>query len=482
MSGGGSGIVRPWKLDPEAVRRRANGIEGCKEVPCNLNIRHQISYLVGLENDDKHQARNVTNLARVTIFADTGTVGICRVLNGEIRQVFKRNIATLDGVERILKQPPPLTVIDKNIVGLTDDDDDDDNDDNDNDQENNKSTGNNKNKKAKMSQSQMIRTEIELADVGIAILQGEKEKLENHLTAIQPLSSTAIAAASPVAKIAAALKKSPAATTAAAMMGGSAHYKKAPPPAAPPSSTSTTTSSQNQHDSKQNDDSLASSSIIQSGMEFQFSLPAQAMKHVDQCLNDINKMGKLVRNVSTNGRGTVFLYGNGGVAYTPNIPRHLHQKLSQLRNSRMASRPSYIALGTRDRYFVTFHNGSFSCKGPKGLDRELRKLTKPPMSVSFGQSWDTFFVVFSDGSWKLAGRTIPDDLEEKLAAREDRPDLVCCHLGPSGEWFLKTRSGRMWWGGISDEADAAIIDLLDSGHEINVLDFGEDGSYYVSYD
>lgn len=34
----------------------------------------------------------------------------------------------------------------------------------------------------------------------------------------------------------------------------------------------------------------------------------------------------------------------------------------------------------------------------------------------------------------------------------------------------------------SDEADSAILDLLDSGHELNVLDFGEDGSYFVSYD
>jgi len=40
----------------------------------------------------------------------------------------------------------------------------------------------------------------------------------------------------------------------------------------------------------------------------------------------------------------------------------------------------------------------------------------------------------------------------------------------------------MWWGGITDEADAAILELLDHGHELNVIDFGDGGSYFVSYD
>lgn len=42
--------------------------------------------------------------------------------------------------------------------------------------------------------------------------------------------------------------------------------------------------------------------FISSGMEFQFSLPAAAMKHVEQCLKDISRMGKLVKGVATNGK------------------------------------------------------------------------------------------------------------------------------------------------------------------------------------
>ena len=400
-------ITSQWKLDPDAVRRRAQSIAGCREVHSHATSGvqpppHVVTFLVGLR-----EIRDVNQLARVTVFADTGTIGVCRVLRGEVRQIFRRNVISLDVVERYLRQPPKLTTIDHKLVGLGDD-----------------------------RKQPTLRSEIELAEVGVAILGAEKEKLESHLASIQP--------------------------------------KK---PEATPEKTASKQDNSRDFDV---DHSLASSA--QQGMEFQFSLSPTAMKHVDQCLTDINKMGKLIKGVSTNGKGTVFLYGNGGVAYTPNIPRPLHQKLSQLRNSTIASRPAYVALGTRDRFFVAFHDGTYHFKGPKGLDRELKHEKRPPLSVAFGNTWDTFFIVFHDGSWKYQGRGIPDALEEKLAARSDRPDLVCVNLGPNGEWFLKARNGRMWWGGVTDETDNAILDLLDAGHELSVIDFGEDGSYFVSYD
>jgi hypothetical protein len=56
------------------------------------------------------------------------------------------------------------------------------------------------------------------------------------------------------------------------------------------------------------------------------------------------------------------------------------------------------------------------------------------------------------------------------------------YLGPSGEWFLRARNGRLWWGGTSEEMDNSIQELLDAGHYLNFLDFGEEGSYFISYD
>ena len=380
-----------WKLEPKAVIKRALSIDGCKHIAPTkddaIETSPLLSFLVGMDR------RDVEQLARIYVFCDTGTVAICRILLGEVRKTFRKHVSSLDAVERILREPPALTTIDDSLVALN------------------------------KTNDTSLKAELELADVGIAILQGEREKLVHHLESI--------------AEVAARTPANP---------------------------------------------DVSESELSLQGLEFQFSLPPQPMKHVDQCLREINAMGKIVRSVATNGKGTVFLYGNGGVAYTPNIPRPLYHKLSQLRSSSLTHRPSYVALGTRDRYFCAFHDGSFTFKGPKGLDRDLKKIRKPPLSVAFGSSFDTYFLVFHDGSWKYQGRGIPVELEDKLIARQERDDLVCVNLGPQGEWFLRASNGRMWWGNVSGELDAALSELLDQGHYLNRIDFGDDGSYFISYD
>jgi len=410
------------KLNPDAVRRRASSITGCRELlPTSSVIDGSnnasaaatttssiCTFLVGCDNNQDNN-----NLARVTVYCDTGTIATARLAKSscQVRHVFQRNVTSLDAVERCLRQPAELTAIDWKLV-------DDDH-------------------RPAMTD---CRKNLELSTIGMAILRGEREKLVQHL---ECLTSEDDALETP----------NNANTTPA------------------PSSLSET------------NDSSRRINHTNSGMEFQFSLPAGPMKHVDQCLSDISKMNKLVRGVSTNGVGTVFLYGNGGVAYTPNIPRALYHRLSQLRHSKVhANRPAYVSLGTRERYFVAFHDGSFSYKGPKGLDRELRKLSTTPSSVAFGSSYDTFWIVYNDGTWKYSGKSVPIGLEEQLAREGTGAKLSCVNLGPEGEWFLRSREGHVAWGGVSDDLDAAIHELLDHDHVLNFLDFGDGGSYFVSYD
>jgi hypothetical protein len=422
------------KLDPAAIRARARKIPGCQFIPSDCPT--VCSFIVGCLNDEYQDkaGQNIETIARINIFVDTGTIATCRVLQGAVRQTFRQDVSSLDVVERLLRHPQNLTIIDDSLVHMSVAE-----------ASGSPSIGKNSSStsttkyatfNSQGSQSPSLRlvsqqAKIELADVGASILQNEKEKLQTHLKGLTER-----------------------------------------PPNAPnsPSERSEATAE-------------TTHQTMTAGMEFQFSLPASSMKHVDQCLSDINNMGKYIRGVATNGRGTVFLYGNGGVAYTPHIPRPLYHKLSQMRSSPAKVRPCYVALGTRDRYFVSFHDGTHAFKGPKGLERELKKIKKPPLSVAFGSTWDTFFIVLHDGSWKFQGRGIPAGLERKLSEREDRPDLVCVTLGPDGEsWFMKAENGRMWWGGISDELDENIQELLTTGNFLNFLDFGEDGSYFVSYD
>jgi hypothetical protein len=505
------------------------------------------------------------DVARVTVFLDTGTVCTSRVapFDSKVRHVFRRNVTTLDAIERLLKYPPSLTPIDHTIVGLNDDENDDDDED-ESEEEDDDDQGNDENQRGVVMVKdpiRVLRAELELADVGVAILEGEKAKLEHHLQSLVEQQQQRLPQAqpqapyqtqpNPIPSFGAATLTPPKSTAtpttavqvaAAAAVGTSAmKAAKAVPPSAmlaqqkdplvggaagpapkPPPAPATTLGWNPQprvptHPPAQQllqppsspAASIASSSNVavvtkDIGMEFQFSLSASSMKHVDQCMSDITGMNKLIRGVATSGRGTVFLYGNGGVAYTPNIPRPLHHKLSQLRsNTKMSSRPSYVSLGSKDRFYCAFHDGTYCLKGPKSLEKELKRcfaasvsavsavppmlqpqhvppLSHMPVSVAFGSTWESWFVVFPDGSWKFQGK-IPADLSHKLASRKDRGDLVRVTLGPSGEWFVKARNGRMWWGGLTDAADASIQRLL-KDHELCFLDFGEDGSYFVSYD
>lgn len=385
---------KDWNLDPVAIRRRAKSLAGVQALPTNSD--HIVSFLVGLNVHESTEP-----LARVNIFADTGTVSTCRIFRGAPRESFRRNVSSLDVVERLLRHPPTPTEIDESLVGVHDHDE---------------------GKKKPNS----LKDDIELAEVGLCILQGEVEKLENHVQWLEE--------------------------------------------------------EQSQKEKSQRRDDESDDVSEEEGMEFQFSLPVSAMKHVEQCLQDISRMNKLVRGVATNGKGTIFLYGNGGVAYTPNIPKHLYQKLKLLRNSPISARPSYVSLGTRDRYFVAFKDDTFDWKGPKALDKVLKGLPQAPRSVAFGNSYDTFFVVFDDGSWKFHGRSIPPALADKLGERRDKADLVCVNLGPHGEWFVRAENGRMWWGGISEDLDAVTQEILQAGNFLHFIDFGEDGSYFLSHD
>lgn len=351
------------KLDPSAVRKVAQEIPSCREFG-SLEDDSVLSFVFVEKN----------NVARINVYTNSGTIGTCRVLNGQVREIFKRNVSSTNALKRILSSPPTITTM-------------------------------------KESSFDEGFDKAEMAVVGMHILLEEQQKLKAHIEA---------------------------ATLA-----------------------------------------LEEREQDVSGMDFEFGLPSKVMKQVEQCLQDILDMGRYVTCVATNGRGAVFLYGVGGVAYTPGIPKALHSKLKSLKRNN-TTRPSYVAIGSRDRYYVAFHDGTADWKTSKNLDKCLKRRQVTARSVAFGDKYDSWFVVFDDGSWEC--RSIPDELTDKLSDRLDRPDLVCVTLGPSGEWFLRAKNGRMWWGGISEELDEMIQSLLESNRFLNFLDFGDDGTYFLSYD
>ena len=68
------------------------------------------------------------------------------------------------------------------------------------------------------------------------------------------------------------------------------------------------------------------------------------------------------------------------------------------------------------------------------------------------------------------------------AAHAHRPlsYLHCCNS--SGEWFVKGRNGKMWWGGTSDDFDDLMDFLEESERSPTFVDFGQYNAYFVTHE
>ena len=62
------------------------------------------------------------------------------------------------------------------------------------------------------------------------------------------------------------------------------------------------------------------------------------------------------------------------------------------------------------------------------------------------------------------------------------PPLTLSLLQLSGEWFVKGRNGKMWWGGTSDDFDDLMDYLEESERSPTFVDFGQYNAYFVTHE
>lgn len=207
------GAVKP-RLDIHAVRTRAASVPGCEILaPPSGPV---CSFITGM------MTGKAADLARVHVYTDTGTVAIGRVVQGRYRQVFRRNVSSLDVVEELLRSPPPLTKIDESLLSST-------------------------------AAPKSVIGQLEMVEIACAILEGERERLANHLESLPSMSTIQNA-------------------SSAATPGGSQGQ----------SGTPSSAIGTGMDPSSPGEESFATVGL--SGLEFQFSLPPESMKDVDQCL------------------------------------------------------------------------------------------------------------------------------------------------------------------------------------------------------
>ncbi len=110
------------------------------------------------------------------------------------------------------------------------------------------------------------------------------------------------------------------------------------------------------------------------------------------------------------------------------------------------------------------------------MSQELQGTSRTVRSVAFGENFNDCFVVYEDGWWYCSG-SIPNGLDSKLKARQSRADLDRVSLGPNGEWFLRARNGRSWWGGVSDLFNSDAREVMKVGGDITDIQFGESATW-----
>ncbi len=178
--------------------------------------------------------------------------------------------------------------------------------------------------------------------------------------------------------------------------------------------------------------------------------------------------------ISTDGTATIMLHEGGSWSYSSAIPKLLHNKLNG--RQRTLPEPRYVAIGTEDRYFISFVDGKSEWVGPDSMTRCLNASTRRVKTVAFGRNFESFFIVFEDGGWHYDD--VPDGLIKQIEARQRKADLECVSLGPGGEWFLHAANGRAWWGGMASEDLEDVAKVKDS---LMYLDFGVEQCWLCRY-
>ena len=183
-----------------------------------------------------------------------------------------------------------------------------------------------------------------------------------------------------------------------------------------------------------------------------------------------------VVSIATDGKTTIMLFEEGGWAFTAGLPTALRNELDARKTL-----PAYVALGSQNRWFLTFANGAETWNGPDEMSRVLQDSAlveqhRGVRTVAFGSTFDSYFIVFNDGWWCRGD--LPDGLKIAIQRLGAEPSFKCVSLGPDGEWYLETLDGKAGWGGVPNHFDHFIRRVK---KDIKFIDFGKDKSYLIRY-
>jgi hypothetical protein len=152
-------------ISPRDVRKLASNVSNCKEMKSN-EYPDILSFL---------RIDALGEPARIQVYCRTGTVGTCRVVNEEVREIFQRK-CTLRQVHEILSQPMDLPTVDPDMF-----------DDIDVDEERQpKGTITYKNEEGADSREdrELLKKDEQVVDIGLTILASEFDHLMSNFKSL----------------------------------------------------------------------------------------------------------------------------------------------------------------------------------------------------------------------------------------------------------------------------------------------------------
>ena len=509
---------RSQQTDLAIIRKSVKSISGCREVNFSdekkvlsfLTFGKGVDHSTSLTSDTKalsessqsedndnngvmktsQESINVLNesmeIARVNVYYESDVVGVCRILNGEVREIFRRYRSIKTLIE-ILKNPPNLTYFNYEELGMDFDETSNEHRDQepsvnsetkpnqlhspesessmeyDDSKSTNRFSDTNIYKSSKTIQNEIneAMTKNQLGEIGVAILCAQRDELKKLICSYEETRNI---------KDEVEFTDKEAKYNRQKNIDNNVNIDNVLSKKKSVDSTEVNVDIEGTETNQVKSDNNHNQRI-----SYLLQLPAKTIGFVKNSLLRVENASVLC--ATTNGVGTVILYKYGHCVFTNNIPQKLHEKLDIRKRTHVPKPPVYISLGTKNRFYIKLINGDHLWAGCNSMTKYLKACGKEVSSVTFGKKFKSYFIVFSDGSWE-SGDEIPTGLNEIILERSSLLDFSSVSIGPNQEWFLKTKDGKVLWGGISRKLQARVAQL---GDRITNMDFGDGGSYIVQY-
>lgn len=194
------------------------------------------------------------------------------------------------------------------------------------------------------------------------------------------------------------------------------------------------------------------------------SLACFAPRELHQFIRGIDLREVECLTISPDGRGVLCAMRDGICLFC-----HYAPPIGLRKRDSSAGRLVAVCLGTHQRYFLRFSLGNIEYSGPDSLSHPIDG--RPVHMVAFGENWETFVVLYSDGSsfWS----NVPFELEELLLSCEN---IAFISMGQNGQWFLRFMDDSWRAGGLSDDEERFLKEcLLRDNGEAREITFGITG-------